>query len=227
MIRMVFALAFIISAFTGAVQAQEENVRPGINDAYQNTGFDTWVQRFETPGREVYDKRHEIVAAGAVKAGMTVADIGAGTGLFTRLFARLVGESGKVYAVDISPLFIENIARINQEQGINNVSGVVGKTDDITLPPASIDTAFICDTYHHFEYPATILHTIHTALRPQGTMTVIDFQKIPGTSSAWVMGHVRADKAKVIKEIERAGFALIEDNTAVLTSNYFLRFRKK
>ena len=156
---------------------------------------------------------------------MDVADIGAGTGLFTRLFSPEVGPNGKVYAVDISRTFVENIARESRELGLKNVTGVVNSPDDAMLEPNSIDLAFTVDTYHHFEYPESMLASIHEALRPGGRLIVIDFIKQPGKSSRWVMGHVRADKKRVIDEISSAGFVLIDDK-ALLRSNYFLEFRK-
>ena len=91
------------------MQAEEESVRPGINTYYMDPDWQQWVNQFETPGREIYDRRFDIISASAVLPGMDVADIGAGTGLFTRLFSPQVGAQGKVYAVDISRPFVENI----------------------------------------------------------------------------------------------------------------------
>jgi predicted methyltransferase len=156
---------------------------------------------------------------------MDVADIGAGTGLFTRLFSRQLGADGRVYAVDISRPFVENILRDSREQGLKNVVGVVNSPDDAMLDANSIDLAFTVDTYHHFEYPQSMLASIHEALRPGGRLIVIDFVKDPSRSSAWVMGHVRAHKQKVIDEITSAGFELIDDKP-LLRVNYFLEFRK-
>ena len=97
------------------IQAEEESVRPGINSYYMDPDWQQWVNVFETPGREIYDRRFDILRASAVSPGMAVADIGAGTGLFTRLFSRQVGAQGKVYAVDISRTFVENILRESRE----------------------------------------------------------------------------------------------------------------
>lgn len=205
--------------------AQEQSVQPGINRAYVNPRFDEWVARFERPGREIYDKRHQIVAATGVEAGMAVADIGAGTGLFTRLFSPRVGPDGRVIAVDISRVFIDNILRIAHQQGLTNVEGIVNSPRNVSLPADSIDVAFLCDTYHHFEYPVSTMRSIHRALRPGGTMVVIDFRRIAGESSPWVMRHVRTGQDTVIQEIEAAGFQLLE-NQGFLKTNYFLRFKK-
>jgi ubiquinone/menaquinone biosynthesis C-methylase UbiE len=207
------------------LHAEEQNLRPGINRYYENPDWQQWVNTFERPGREVYDKRHAIIDASGVRPGMTVADIGAGTGLFTRLFAKRVGPQGRVYAVDISRPFIENIVRTSQEQGLLNVEGVVNGHKDVSLPPDSIDLAFLVDTYHHFEYPASMLSSIHRSLRPGARLIVIDFRRDPRHSSNWVMGHVRAGRNAVIDEITRAGFRLIDDK-ALLRTNYYLVFSR-
>jgi len=207
------------------MHAVEESVRPGINTYYMDPEWQQWVNQFESPGREVYDRRFDILKASSVSPGMDVADIGAGTGLFTRLFSRQLGADGRVYAVDISRPFVENILRESREQGLKNVAGVVNSPDDAMLDANSIDLAFTVDTYHHFEYPRSMLASIHKALRSAGRLIIIDFVKQPGKSSSWVMGHVRADKRKVIDEVSSAGFVLIDDKP-LLRSNYFLEFRK-
>lgn len=218
-------LLLSVLLFTSAVFAEEQSIRPGINRYYQDPDWQQWVNTFERSGREVYDRRYAIVDAAGVGPGMVVADIGAGTGLFTRLFAGRVGPDGRVYAVDISRPFIDNILRTAQEQGLNNVVGVVNSERDVSLPPASIDLAFLVDTYHHFEYPVGMLSSIHQALRDGGRLIVIDFRRDPRISSGWVMGHVRAGKATVIDEITQAGFRLVDDKP-LLRTNYYLEFRK-
>jgi predicted methyltransferase len=156
---------------------------------------------------------------------MTVADIGAGTGLFTRLFAPAVEPGGTVYAIDIASTFIDNILRTCREQGLSNVTGIVNTPTDIGLAANAIDLAFIADTYHHFEYPQPTLASIHQALRSEGRVIIIDFRRDPRISSNWVMGHVRGNKAQVIQEMQAAGFRLVDDKPLMRT-NYFLEFVK-
>ena len=219
-------LACICSALIAfSATAEQQSVRPGINRYYQNPDWQQWVNTFERSGREVYDKRHMIVDATGVRPGMSVADIGAGTGLFTRLFAQRVGPEGQVFAVDISRPFIENIMRSTRELDLNNVVGIVNSDKDAMLPTAAIDLAFVVDTYHHFEYPDSMLSSIHSSLKSNGRLIVIDFRRDPRISSRWVMGHVRAGKNVVIDEITRAGFRLIDDKP-MLRSNYYLVFSR-
>lgn len=208
-----------------ALPAAGTGAAPAVNEPYRDPDYETWVQRFERPGREVYDRRLDIMKASGVEPGMTVADIGAGTGLFTRLFAKEVGPTGKVYAVDISKRFIDNVLRTAREQGLANVEGIVNTQTDTKLPAQSIDLAFSSDAYHHFEHPREMLASIHRALKPRGRLVVVDFRREPGRSSAWVLEHVRLGKDEVVREIEAAGFRLIEDRD-FLRENYFLAFEK-
>jgi len=223
--RLSFVLCLLALLAAGASAAQEQSVRPGINRHFEHPDWQQWVNTFERRGREVYDRRHAIVAASAVHRGTDVADIGAGTGLFTRLFARAVAPGGTVYAVDISGTFIENILRTCHEQGLTNVQGMVNSSRTTGLPDNSIDLAFITDTYHHFEYPQSMLASIHRALRPGGRLIIIDFHRDPRISPRWVMQHVRGDKPLVTREVRASGFRLVDDKP-LLRTNYFLEFRK-
>jgi predicted methyltransferase len=209
-------------SFCGLVLAQ--GASPEINAPYRNPNYEQWRNTLETESREVYQQRHAIVAAASVRPGMSVADIGAGTGLFTRLFAAEVGATGRVYAVDIARAFIVGNLRRAREAGHDNVVGIESTQQDTRLAPASIDLAFVCDTYHHFEQPMAMLASIRAALRPGGTLVVVDFERIPGVSPDWILKHVRAGKEDVRAEIEAAGFRFVEE-VKLMRENYFLRFR--
>lgn len=208
-----------------AASAKEPSAAPGINRSFEAPDVEEWVGRFERGGREVFDRRMDIVSAMALRPGMIVADIGAGTGLFARLFSPAVAPEGKVYAVDVAKNFVEAIQAAAKRQGMKNIQGIVNTPTDTLLPPASVDIAFVCDTYHHFEHPKQMLASIRRALKPNGALVVVDYERIPGQSSAWVMEHVRAGKETTVQEIEAAGFRLTEDR-AIMKTNYYLRFVK-
>ncbi|HBE91953.1 MAG TPA: SAM-dependent methyltransferase [Gammaproteobacteria bacterium] len=218
-------LLLYVSCMLLAHAAADQSINPGINKHYEGARYEEWVRIFESPGREIYDRRQDIVNALDLKPDMNVADIGAGTGFFTHMFARLVGPKGLVYAVDITPDFIANIKRTSREQELTNVKTILNNERDAMLPENSIDLAFLCDTYHHFEYPQSMLTSIYRALKPGSELIVIDYRKIAGRSNSWVMSHVRADRAQVISEIEAAGFDFKEEKE-FLVSNYFLRFTR-
>src|SRR5690606_15023224 len=135
--------------------------------------------------RELFHRRHEIVAACQIQPGLTVADIGAGTGLFTRLFSDAVGNEGRVIALDISQKFLDHIKLTCRKAGQRNVETLLATIDSTELPDESVDVAFICDTYHHFEFPLKTMASLHRALKPGGRLILIDFHRIPGKSTDW------------------------------------------
>jgi predicted methyltransferase len=214
------------SASTGTAKT-EASVKPDINAEFLKPSLNLtqWVERFEREGREIYTEREKIVAAAKVRAGMTVADIGAGTGLFTPLFSQAVGPKGKVYAVDIAKDFLTHIDERAAAAGLKNVRTVLCTERSVELPPDSIDLAFICDTYHHFEYPRSTMASLHRALRANGEVVLVDFKRVPGQSSDWILNHVRAGQEVFTAEIEAAGFKQTEQIDR-LKDNYVLRFRK-
>ncbi|MBI1831605.1 MAG: class I SAM-dependent methyltransferase [Planctomycetes bacterium] len=205
--------------------AQEKSVRPGINKPFEDPDLKDFLKKFEGESREIAASAKDIVAACKIKPGMKVADVGAGTGLFTRKFAHEVGEKGKVFAVDIAPTFLRHIEKSCQDSKIKNVETILCDQFSTKLAKNSVDLVFICDTYHHFEFPARTLQSIHDALRPGGRIILIDFHRIEGKSSEWVMGHVRAGQDVFVREIKFVGFKVVGEEK-ILKENYFVRFEK-
>lgn len=243
MIPLRHALATLVLLWTTACSSQppastaqpaqetaaETSVKPGINQDFLDPQLEVskFEQRFEGESREIFSQRARIAGLLQLQEGMAVADVGAGTGLFTWMFATAVGNTGKVIAVDIAPRFIEHIQQQASAKGQSNVSAVLCTERSVELPAASVDLVFTCDTYHHFEYPASTLASIHRALRPGGTLVVVDFIREEGISRPWILDHVRAGQAVVTQEIEAAGFRLERvEATPFLRENYLLRFRK-
>lgn len=201
-----------------------------INKRFEDPKLDVeeFVKRFENESREVAAKRPEVLALCAIRPGMCVADVGAGTGLYTFAFAEKVGPKGTVYAVDIAPAFLTYLGEQARKRGLANVVKTVkGGHETTHLPPGSVDLVFICDTYHHFEKPEPMLASIHEALRPGGRVVVIDFDKRPD-SSEFVKEHARAEKEVYFKEFEAAGFTkLATENAPALKENFIAVFRKR
>lgn len=223
-----YALAQAAEAGAGSERgtpAPPFGANPVLNRHYQGADFERWSDVFERPGREVFDQRFRIVHALRPYQGMRIADIGAGTGLFTVLLARAVGPEGVVYAIDTSPEFIAGIEERAREYHVTNIVPLVNTQEDTRLEPASIDLAFLSDTYHHLEQPRAMLDSIHRALKPFGDLVIVDLHRRPGFSSPWVMGHVRVGMEQVIAEVETAGFRLVEAPD-MLRDNFFLRFEK-
>ena len=77
--------------------------------------------------------------------------------------------------------------------------------------------------YHHFEQPKPTLASLHRALRPNGVLIIVDYRRVEGQSSAWILEHIRTDQQAVIREVEAEGFRFVEEK-GFLRENYFLRF---
>jgi ubiquinone/menaquinone biosynthesis C-methylase UbiE len=192
-----------------------------------NADIQEFVKRFESEARDIYVKRQDITRAVGLRPGNAVADVGAGTGLFTQLFAEQVGPKGTVYAVDIGPAFVKYIAEQAKQRGHERiVKTVLNTSDSVELPAGSIDVAFTCDTYHHFEHPEKMLASIHRALRPGGRLVVIDFD-LRANASDFVKQRARAAKEVYYREITAAGFELIETKKApTIKDNFYAEFRR-
>jgi ubiquinone/menaquinone biosynthesis C-methylase UbiE len=227
---MSLGIICVLTAFDSGTRAwaQNESVRPGINERFldPDAKVKEWVERFEGESREVFDRREQIADALQLKPGMNVADVGAGTGLFTRLMAERVGKQGKVYAVDIAPKFLEHIDSFARKLDQPQTKTVLGTDDSPNLPENSIDLVFTSDTYHHFEFPHRMMTAIHKALKPKGRVIIVDFIREEGKSSEWTLEHVRAGQDVVEQEIIAAGFKKVKQIDVGLRENYFLVFEK-
>ncbi len=200
---------------------------PKINERFYDPKLEEWAPRFEGESREIYARRSDIVAAAGAKAGMTVADVGAGTGFMAMLFAKQVGPNGRVIAADISKPFVAAIAERAKKEGVANLTTVVGTQTETGLPADSADIVFTSDVYHHFEQVAATLASIKRALKPGGRFIVVDFERIPGVSPQNTLDHVRAGKETVIEEVLAAGFRLREEIKSLnLKTNYYLIFER-
>ena len=215
--------------FAGAspAAAQEKSINPGINEPYENDpDAKKFIGKFEIEGREAYTHRKEIVVACHLKPGMAVADVGAGTGLFTRLFAKVVAPNGTVYAADIAENFLKHIDETCRDAGMKNVKTVLSKVDSSELPPDSVDLVFLSDVYHHFEFPQKTLATLHRALKSGGRLVIVDYRRVQGKTPEWLMKHIRAGQEVFTREIEEAGFKLDHEET-FLKDNYMMEFAKE
>ena len=170
-------MRFLVAALVlaGAASAlAHSGASPSVNAPFQRPDVERWQSTLESESREVYAKRHEIVRMSGVERGMTVADVGAGTGLFTLLFARAVGPEGRVYATDIAPAFVQTIKKRAEAEGLRNVTALASTQSDTGLPEASVDLVFICDAYHHFEAPEALMRSIARAMKRAARLIVID-----------------------------------------------------
>jgi ubiquinone/menaquinone biosynthesis C-methylase UbiE len=132
-----------------------------------------WLER---PERQEEERPDLTIPALKLKPGDAVADIGAGTGYYTRRLAQAVGTNGIVYAVDIQQEMLDVLTNKMAALNIRNVKPILGTITDPKLPPASIDLALLVDVYHEFDHPWEMIDAICTALKPGGRIAFVEFR---------------------------------------------------
>lgn len=161
-----------------------------------------WVPIFDDPARDKWQKPEAVIAALSIEAGMSVADVGAGTGYFTSHLARAVGTSGTVLAVDIEPDMIRYLGERATNERTPQVKPQLATPDDPTLPAASLDRILVVDTWHHIPDRVAYATKLAAALKPGGFVLVVDYTM--QTSKGPPRSH-RLEPAKVAEELTAAG----------------------
>lgn len=180
-----------------------------------------WVRILEDPGRAEWQRPAAVVETLALRPGMVVADIGAGTGYFSRRLARAVAPGGRVLAVDIEPALLAELRRRAAAAGINNIATVLAEPADPRLAPASLDLVFIADTWHHISRRVAYARRLRAALRPGGRLVIVDWaaRETPiGPPRA-----MRVSAEQVVRELKEAGFRLLA-RPPLLPYQYLLVF---
>jgi len=184
--------------------------------------IDRWVAEFESPERDRLQKPDEVVEALKLRPSDRIADIGAGTGYFTRRFAKAAGE-GTVFAVDLEPNMLRYIARRARTEGQRNVVPVLALPESPMLPPGSVDLIFICNTIHHIENRAAYYQLLRESLAPAGRLAIVDFRKDAELEEGPPL-EMRLDRKELERELSQAGFRLVEEH-GFLPDQYFVVFQ--
>lgn len=135
---------------------------------------DDWVKDFDDPARDAWQRPDDVIAALGLRAGMTVADVGAGTGYFAVRLARAL-PSGQVIATDIEPDMVRYLTERAQREGLPNLCAVRAAADEPNLTAGSIDRILVVDVWHHLGDRAHYAAGLAAALRPGGQLAVVDF----------------------------------------------------
>jgi ubiquinone/menaquinone biosynthesis C-methylase UbiE len=200
-------LLLLVGALGAVVRAQLPNP-----EAYART--------LEGPERVARMQVARVVETLGVKPGDRVADIGSGSGLFTRPIAQAAGPTGLAYAVDIDAGLLKVVERSAKEAKIENIRTVLAATDDPKLPEP-VDLVFICDALHHIGNQGPYIKTLTKYVKPGGRIAVIDF------SERWPAGHesMRFTAAQLDGWMKDAGFAR-ESSHDWLDNSFFIVYRK-
>lgn len=194
--------------------------------SHQPWDIDTYIQNLERPERDEYQQPEKVVVALNIMPGMVVADVGAGSGYFTRGFAKTVGETGQVLAVDIEQKMLDYNKQELEKLGMaNRATFILAKPDDPSISENSVDLVFLCNAYHHVEHHADYWSKIKSALKPDGRVVIVDFYHDERSGKLSFSKHHLVPRERVIANMEKVGLTLSKEHT-FLPRQYFLEFRK-
>jgi arsenite methyltransferase len=154
-------------------------------------------------------KSERIIQSLPIQEGYTVADIGSGGGYFTLKFARKVGKTGKVYAVDTQSKYLDFVRSQAEREGLDNIVFVLAADDGIDLPEANLDLIFARNVFHHLTEPGRYFHNLKRFLKPSGRVAIIDHRPKGGFSFVSLFRH-HTPKETILQEMEKAGYFLAE-----------------
>jgi arsenite methyltransferase len=200
--------------------AQQASTPPRTQDRPLHDRIDS----MERAQRDEWQKPDQVVKTLGLKNGDSVADIGAGSGYFSRRLAQAVAPEGKVYAVDVAADILAYLNERAGQEGLLNITTIVSRPDDPTLPANSVNLAFFCDTTHHIEQRVRFYRKLSPALKQHARIAIIDYP--PDSPHAPHKPEQLVPRSQVISEAEQAGFTFVRD-FQFLPYHYFLIFEKK
>lgn len=181
-----------------------------------------WVERFEGPRRDAWQKPAHVVQLLQLEPGMKVADLGAGTGYFLPHLSAAVGPSGKVLGLDVEPDMVRYMRERAARESLANVEARQVPFDDPSLAPSSVDRVLVVDTWHHVPGRRAYCEKLAAALKPSGAVYVVDFTM---DSELGPPRHHRLEPETVVQELSCAGLQ-VELVTEELSEQYVVRARK-
>jgi len=194
------------------------------HDATDRRAFRDPAERaksWDSPDRGAWQKPEAVMRLLGAQRGDTVADLGAGTGYFTRLLSSVVGPEGRVYAVDIEQAMLDHIRGREDILFPQNIVTVLATPDDPKLPDGELDLIFTANTWHHIDDRLNYLERLRRALKPYGRLVIVDWHEgdLPEGPPA---GH-KLSRDAVVQELQKGGWTLTSESVA-LPYQYLLVF---
>ncbi len=219
-----FILATALALSSLAVAAQPPEEQPLIYEGRQVAHVMSyrgapWLER---AGRDTEEDTQALIRKLDLQPGQKVADIGCGSGYYSRRMAEAVGEGGYVFAVDVQPEMLEILKQKADDAGLaERIIPVLGQAGNAFLPEGEIDWILLVDVYHEFQQPAEMLASMHRALAPGGRVALAEY-RLQGDSAAHIKLDHRMTIEQVRKEWEPAGFEVVEIWEALPTQHLFI-----
>ncbi len=183
-----------------------------------------YLEHLDRSERDQDQKPSQVLEALQLQPGMTVADLGSGSGYFTRRFVEAVTDRGKVYAVDVEPEMLRYVEDSLVHMHVPySAEFILARPDDPKLPPASVDLIFVCNTAHHLEDRAHYFRNAASALKPGGRVAIIDFHPDERSGDLGFPKRHLVARDTIVSEMAEAGYRLSREHT-FLARQYFLEF---
>lgn len=222
--RTLIRLAMIaVAAVTGSAMAMQARhpVTGRVIAPVMSVEGHQWLDRDE---REAEEAPSKAIEALDLRPGMTVADVGAGSGYYTFRIARQIGERGIVFATDVQRGMLDLIDGRMKREGVSNVRTVLGTADDPALPAQSIDLALMVDVYHELQAPQTFMRRLRETLKPDGRLVLLEFRKEDPRVPIRLEHKMTVDEAR--RELTADGY-VFEKTIDVLPWQHVLVFKAK
>lgn len=216
----------LLASGVSAQQAEPDSQRGELRHHAAHHRFDDaerWSRQFDDPARDAWQKPQEVVALLALEPGMTVADVGAGTGYFLGHLASAVGETGAVVGLDIEPSMVRFMTERAEREGWSQVEARQVDPDDPGLAPDSVDRVLIVNTWHHIGERRAYAANLRQALKQGGRVVIVDFTR---ESSHGPPPSQRLDPETVVEELAAAGLEASVANET-LPEQYVVVGRKR
>ncbi len=169
------ASALLSAALAAPAVPTEESHDATIHHSFDDVA--KWVQVFDDPARDAWQKPDAVLHALGVAPGMTVADLGAGTGYFSVRLAKAVGDKGRVLAIDVEPKLVDYMKERAANAHLAQLVPLLAPVDDPRLPERGVDLVLIVDTWHHIDDRLHYLAKLAAGLKTGGRVAVVDFKK--------------------------------------------------
>jgi ubiquinone/menaquinone biosynthesis C-methylase UbiE len=175
--------------------------QPHVHHSFEDA--ELWSKRFDAPDRKEWQKPAEVIELMEIEPGMTVADIGAGTGYFLGYLSNAVGVHGTVLGLDVEPNLVDFMTDRAKREGWSNVEVRTIQPDDPGLHGGTVDRILIVNTWHHIDDRESYSRKLYDALTPGGEILVVDFTH---QSSHGPPVSQRLRPEEVMAELQAGGF---------------------
>ncbi|MBI1995464.1 MAG: class I SAM-dependent methyltransferase [Deltaproteobacteria bacterium] len=222
-IKTIIRAAFIVGLFIVPTPSRAAQSTHRVDDAHHGfSDVGRWSQILEGAERDQWQQPDEVMKHLNLKPGDVIADIGAGTGYFTRRFALAVGPQGRALGLEIEASMVEHMKQEARKLNLTNYEARLVKPDGPGLEPRSVDVVFLSDAYHHISNRVDYFRKLSRSLKPNGRIVIVDFYKRPLPVGPEAVED-KVSEETVIEELRQAGYRL-RKSLNFLPYQYFLEF---